>query len=378
MSSVVRRSRVEQLHVEGARFRCGSPVRFVCLLTAVCLLSLAHRTCGAADAAVRPDPRRVRNADAKTEAEMKPYTDVIANTDVDFKMVPIPGGKFTMGSPDGEAGRTEEEGPQHEVEIEPFWMGACEVGWNEYEIWTFSLDIQRRKVNNEPASDLDLAADAVTRPTKPYTDMSFGMGKDGFPAISMTQLAAKTYCKWLSAKTGRYYRLPTEAEWEYACRAGSKTAYSFGDDPAKLNEFAWHADNSEDAYHKIGTKKPNPWGLYDMHGNVCEWTLDQFTSDFYGKCAGKTIKEPLALPTKLYPQVARGGSWDDDEPAKLRSSARRGSNNDWKQQDPQIPQSIWYFTDAQFLGFRIIRPLREPSADEKKTLWDAGSDIDMP
>jgi formylglycine-generating enzyme required for sulfatase activity len=115
-----------------------------------------------------------------------------------------------------------------------------------------------------------------------------------------------------------------------------------------------------------------------MHGNVCEWTLDQFTSDFYGKCAGKTVKEPLAVPTSLYPQAARGGSWDDDEPAKLRSAARRGSNNDWKQQDPQIPQSVWYFTDAQFLGFRLVRPLREPTAEEKKKLWDAGSDIDMP
>jgi formylglycine-generating enzyme required for sulfatase activity len=324
------------------------------------------------------DPKQVAGASASTEAEMKPYTDVIANTTAQFKMVPIPGGKFLMGSPDNEPGRTEEEGPRHEVEIEPFWMGAYEVTWNEYEIWTFNLDIQRRKVNNEPTSDLDKLADAVTRPTKPYTDMSFGMGKDGFPAISMTQLAAKTYCKWLSAKTGRYYRLPTEAEWEYACRAGTKTAYSFGDDPGQLSEYAWHASNSNDAYHKVGTKLPNPWGLYDMHGNVCEWTLDQFTSDFYKKCAGKTVKEPLALPTRLYPQVTRGGSWDDDEPAKLRSAARRGSNNDWKQQDPQIPQSVWYFTDAQFLGFRLVRPLREPTAEEKQKLWDAGSDVDMP
>jgi formylglycine-generating enzyme required for sulfatase activity len=331
-----------------------------------------------AEPAAVADPKQVADAAATTQAEMKPYTDVIANTTAQFKMVPIPGGKFLMGSPDKESGRTEEEGPQHEVEIEPFWMGAHEVTWNEYEIWTFNLDIQRRKVNNEPISDLDKLADAVTRPTKPYTDMSFGMGKEGFPAISMTQLAAKTYCKWLSAKTGRYYRLPTEAEWEYACRAGTKTAYSFGDDPAHLSEYAWHADNSNEAYHKIGTKLPNPWGLYDMHGNVCEWTLDQFTSDFYQKSAGKTVKEPLALPTKLYPQVARGGSWDDDEPAKLRSAARRASNNDWKQQDPQIPQSVWYFTDAQFLGFRLVRPLHEPTAEEKKKLWDAGSDIDMP
>ncbi len=185
------------------------------------------------------DPKKVADASATTQAEMKPYTDVIANTLVTFKMVPIPGGKFMMGSPASEAGRGEDEGPPHEVVIEPFWMEEHEVTWGEYEIWMFNLDIQRRAVNSEPTTDLDKAADAVTRPTKPYTDMSFGMGKDGFPAISMTQLAAKTYCKWLSAKTGRYYRLPTEAEWEYACRAGSKTAYSFGDDPMKLDEYAW-------------------------------------------------------------------------------------------------------------------------------------------
>jgi formylglycine-generating enzyme required for sulfatase activity len=281
-----------------------------------------------------------------------------------------------MGSPAGEAGRKEDEGPTHMVTIDPFWMEEHEVTWNQYEIWTFNLDIQRRGVNNEKPTALDLAADAVTRPTKPYTDMSFGMGKDGFPAISMTQLAAKTFCKWLSAKTGRYYRLPTEAEWEYACRAGSKTAYSFGDDPKQLGDYAWYTENSGDAYHKVATKKPNAWGLYDMHGNVAEWTLDGYEPNAYAARAGaKAVKEPLAISKKLYPQAVRGGSWDD-EVDRLRSAARRGSNRDWKQQDPQIPQSIWYFTDAQFLGFRVVRPLVEPSAEEQKKLWDAGSDED--
>jgi formylglycine-generating enzyme required for sulfatase activity len=183
--------------------------------------------------------------------------------------------------------------------------------------------------------------------------------------ISMTQYAAKMYCKWLTATTGRYYRLPTEAEWEYAARAGTTTAYSFGDDPDDLDSYAWYFDNSEDQYQKVGKKKPNPWGLYDMHGNVAEWVLDQHVADFYKGLAGKTSKNPLAVPTKEFPCVVRGGSWDDD-PEMLRSATRRRSEPDWKMQDPQIPQSIWYLTDAPFVGFRVVRPLRLPTPEEAK------------
>jgi len=306
----------------------------------------------------------VPNSVAADEAGMKPYTDRITDSKVAFEMIPIRGGKFTMGSPDGEDGRKDDEGPQHEVTIQPFWMGKCEVTWDEYEMFMFSLDVQRRDVAGRKPDVLDKLADAVTRPTKPYTDMTFDMGKEGYPAICMTQLAAKKYCEWISAKTGRYYRLPTEAEWEYACRAGTKTAYSFGDDKEKLNDHAWHFDNSEDKYHQVGKKKPNPWGLHDMHGNVAEWCVDQYKPDFYAQFAGKVTAEPLAVPTKLEPRVVRGGSWDDD-PDQLRSATRRGSSKEWKRQDPQIPQSIWYYTDAQFAGFRVIRPLVEPSAEEK-------------
>jgi formylglycine-generating enzyme required for sulfatase activity len=199
--------------------------------------------------------------------------------------------------------------------------------------------------------------------------MSFGMGKDGFPAISMTQHAANKFCEWLSAKTGNFYRLPTEAEWEYACRAGTTTAYSFGDDPAKLGEYAWTAQNSNFKYQKVGTKKPNPWGLYDMHGNVVEWTLDQYDPNYYKQFGSMIITNPWNQATKPYPHSVRGGSWDDEDPALFRSSARRGSDKVWKIQDPQLPKSYWYHTDAQFLGFRVVRPLRVPPPEELDKYW---------
>jgi formylglycine-generating enzyme required for sulfatase activity len=330
-----------------------------------CGTLVAIAVCGLASTAWAVKPvLEVPNASASSEAEMKPYTDQIANTNVKFDMVPIRGGKFLMGSPSGEAKRADDEGPQHEVTIAPFWMGKCEVTWDEYEVFMFNLDIARRTFTKEEPSVLDKAADALARPTKPYTDMTFGMGKEGFPAICMTQFAAKKYCEWLSAKTGRFYRLPTEAEWEYACRAGTTTAYSFGDDPSQLGDYAWYYDNSDAAYHKVGLKKPNPWGLYDMHGNVTEWCADQYLPDFYQSLAGKVSDNPFAVPKKVEPCVVRGGSWDDD-PEKLRSATRRGSHKDWKQQDPQIPQSIWYYTDALWNGFRVVRPLTEPPAEQK-------------
>jgi formylglycine-generating enzyme required for sulfatase activity len=312
--------------------------------------------------------RPIEGADAQAEADMKAYTEEIPGTGVKFGLVPIPSGKFTMGSPKEEKGRKDDEGPQHEVAIDPFWMGKCEVTWEEYEQWSMGLDAQRRRVKQIAQDDYDKLADAVTRPTMPYTDMTFGMGKEGYPAICMTQLAAKVYCKWLSAKTGRYYRLPTEAEWEYACRAGTKTAYSFGDDPKQLGDYAWYYENSDEKYHKVGTKKPNAWGLYDMHGNVVEWVLDQYVPDIYSKAGSQLIKNPLVVPQKPidYPHCVRGGSWDDDKPEVLRSAARRASEKSWKMQDPQIPQSIWYHTDADFLGFRVVRPLVTPDPEKAK------------
>ncbi|MBN1589082.1 MAG: SUMF1/EgtB/PvdO family nonheme iron enzyme [Pirellulales bacterium] len=312
-----------------------------------------------------PEARAVKDAQADSPGDMKPYQEKIFGTEMKFDMVPIRGGQFVMGSPKSEENRNDDEGPQRTVEVDSFWMGKCEVTWEEYDLWSGHLDQYQRDKAKYQSNPYDVLADAIAWPSRPYGDMTFGMGRKGYPAICMTQLAAKMYCKWLSAKTGRYYRLPTEAEWEYACRAGTKTAYSFGDDPEKLDDYGWYYDNADEQYHKVGTKKPNPWGLYDMHGNVAEWVLDQHTDGYPPSKGDAPIKNPLVVPTTLYPRCVRGGSWDDD-PECLRSAARNGSDKEWKMQDPQIPQSIWYHTDATFVGFRVVRPLKVPSAEEAK------------
>lgn len=305
-------------------------------------------------------------------AEHKSYTNTIPGTQVSYGMIAIPGGEFLMGSPDSEPGRKPDEGPQHKVKLSPFWMGRCEVTWNEFELFMFADQERKFKIPTDPY--VDKISDAVSRPTKPYVEMSFGMGKDGYPAISMTHHSAIKYCQWLSAKTGHFYRLPTEAEWEYACRAGTKTVYSWGDDPAPMREYAWYEKNSDFKYQKVGRKKPNPWGLHDMHGNVAEWCFDQYVPNY--EQFAKTMQiNPWVKSTTPYPHVARGGSWDD-VPELLRSAARRASDKTWKIQDPQLPKSIWYHTDAQFLGFRIVRPLELPSVDDVFGFWNTGVEKD--
>ena len=313
----------------------------------------------------------VAESKEKAEADMKSYTNTIPGTTATYAMVPIKGGEFMMGSPDSEKERKPDEGPQHKVKVDPFWMEQYEVTWDEYEL--FMYPDQSKAIAAKDTTYASETADATARPTKPYVEMSFGMGKNGFPAISMTQHAANKYCQWLSAKTGHFYRLPTEAEWEYACRAGTTTAYSFGDDAEKLGEYAWFADNSDGKYQKVGKKKPNPWGLYDMHGNVAEWCLDQYDANYY-KQFKDVVTNPWNKATKPYPHVVRGGGFDDIMGAadRLRSAARVSSDKDWKQQDPQLPKSIWYLTDAQFLGFRVVRPLKVPSADEMLNYWNSG------
>lgn len=279
----------------------------------------------------------------KTEADMKPYTNTIPGTDLEYEMVPIPGGEFIMGSPATEKQRAADEGPQHRVKVSPFWMGKYEVRWQEYVLFVEAdVEIQLREKYSTPA-EVSAISDAVTRPSRPYVDMSFGMGKKGmhgkgYPAIAMTQHAANKFCQWLSAKTGHFYRLPTEAEWEYAARAGTTTAYFFGDDPAELPKYAWFFENADSSYRTLGKKPPNPWGLHDIYGNVAEWVLDQYDEGFYKSNPEPTaISNPWNKASRPYPHVVRGGSYDDDR-EKLRSAARFMSSPAWKKSDTSLPK----------------------------------------
>jgi formylglycine-generating enzyme required for sulfatase activity len=320
---------------------------------------------------VAPEAQPVQAAESPSH---KSYTDGVPGSDVKFEMIAVPGGTFTMGSPAAEPGRKDDEGPQHPVAILPFWMGKCEVTWDEYDLYWKNNPGNKEEQRRVEEKGTQKEIDAVSRPTPPYADETFGHGREGKPVIGVTHHAAMDYCRWLSMKTGKAYRLPTEAEWEYACRAGTKTAYSFGDDAKQLGDYAWFAGNSEELTHEVGKKKPNPWGLYDMHGNVWEWCLDHYQKDYYAQFpTDKPTLMPLLMPTdKRFSHVARGGSWEDKAEA-ARSASRRGSIERWIRQDPQRPKSIWWLTDAQFVGFRIVRAVEElPSLKDlhSKIRWD--------
>src|SRR5690606_15073907 len=299
------------------------------------------------------------------EQKPKDYTQDISGSGLKIDMVGIPAGEFLMGSPETEDKRLEDEGPQHKVKLDAFWMSTHEITWELYDLY-----LQRNvdDVDSPEKGEVDVDVDAVAGATIPYVDMSLGMGKgENLPIGNVTPLAASKFCEWLSAKTGHFYRLPTEAEWEYAARAGSLTAYHFGDDPSKLGDYAWFMDNSDDHYHKIGQKKPNPWGLYDMYGNVAEWTLDQYLPEAY-KERKKVTQNPHEIATEPYPWSLRGGSYYD-QAEYLRSASRFGSTENWRMRDPQFPKSLWWNTDAPFVGFRIVRDPTPPTKDTYEIYW---------
>ncbi|MDX1640992.1 MAG: SUMF1/EgtB/PvdO family nonheme iron enzyme [Balneolaceae bacterium] len=320
----------------------------------------------------------------ETSIETSEYTAEIPGSDEEIEMILVPGGTFEMGP--------FEDGDVHEVKVDSFWIGKYEITWEEYNLFRnevledirtqvyknlYGVDIDADAVSSptltEEALDLlrdnDIPADIISLPSPPYSDMTAGMGTEGFPAVSMTHYAAFMFTKWLTVKTGDFYRLPTEAEWEYACRAANPDAYQPITDQAELNRYAWHRDNSNRKYQKPGTKEPNALGIHNMLGNVAEWTFDQYHEDYTGQLEGEPAENPFFKPTELYPRTARGGSWMD--PAVSASCVqRRGSNPNWKMRDPQLPKSLWWHTNAPFVGIRVVRPVNEPeSVDEMEEYW---------
>ncbi|MGB5685211.1 MAG: SUMF1/EgtB/PvdO family nonheme iron enzyme, partial [Candidatus Electrothrix sp.] len=205
------------------------------------------------------------------------FWDYIDSRDMGPEMIMLPGGHFQMGD--------ESEGPIHEVKLDSFAIGRYPVMFADY----------------------DAFCDATGR-EKPDDR---GWGRGSRPVINVTWQDAVDYCEWLSQETGRTYRLPTEAEWEYVCRAGSEAAYCFGDDEKLLGEYAWYEKNSEGKTHPVGEKEANAWGLHDMHGNVWEWCQDRYGNKYYAECHKQGVVENPQGPATGSDRVMRGGSWYD-------------------------------------------------------------------
>lgn len=240
----------------------------------------------------------------------------VPGTTVEFTLVRIPAGKVTIKDKDGK---------DKEVEIKPIWMGQTEVTWPEYDVFYLALDLpeaERSKVK----SDKKVIRE---RPSVPYEIPDRGWGHEGFPAGSLFDTEAKRYCSWLSKVTGHKYRLPTEAEWEYACRAGGPPVKLTGN---ALKEVAWYDENGDQQAHHVAEKKPNAWGLYDMLGNVAEWVV--------------LLDNTITLA---------GGSFQD-EAEDVHSGAREPYNlKKWQAKDPQDPKGRSWLASGPHAGFRVVR-----------------------
>ncbi len=285
------------------------------------------------------------------------YVQKLDGEHISIEMVAVKGGDFLMGANPNDSKRNDDEKPNHKVEVDDFWMGKYEITWEQYDAFVFGKFGPEQFKSKDKLRNLGI--DAVSGATPPYVDMSFNMGKETHPAVNMTQYAAIMYCKWLTSKTGVFYRLPTEAEWEYVCKKG-KT-----DQNTDLKNVAWFDENTNDKYEKTGLKKANSLGIHDLLGNVSEWVMDQYDADYY---QSSPQKNPWNKPSELYPRVVRGGSWTDTRD-KLCCTARGQSKQKWKRRDPQIPKSNWWHTNAPFVGFRVVRPKIQPSKEDIKKYW---------
>jgi formylglycine-generating enzyme required for sulfatase activity len=234
------------------------------------------------------------------------YHEKIDGTLVTFEMRLVPGGAATFRDENGE--RTED--------VAPFYIGVTEVTWDMYDVFALQLDrgADRR------------AADAIARPSNPYGAPDYGWGHAGFPAMSLTRQAAEAFCAWLSSKTGKAYRLPTESEW---ARAAALATSGRPLDGARRDAIAWHRGNASARTHAVATKTADGLGLFDFFGNVGEWVVP---------ASGALI--------------LRGGTFRD--PAEsMGVPSRAVQDATWNETDPQLPKSRWWLSDAPFAGFRL-------------------------
>lgn len=300
--------------------------------------------------------------------EFKDFTEQIPNSGISFDMKAIPGGSFLMGSPANEPFRENDEGPQVEVELDGFFMSEVEITWDAY-MKFFTETGSEGRPDNYGVKPIESFVDAVTGPTPPYGDPGQGWGKGNRPAITMSHYGAEVFCRWLTLKTGKTYRLPTEAEWEYAARGGTTTPYFFegspkdysseplknrifGVDTTTINTYVIYDQNSGGRTHPPMLVQPNPFGLKNMLGNAAEFCQDYYAADTYGKYGNK-VKNPTG-PESGDSYVIRGGSFRDDA-AGVRCAIRHQSRDkDWLTTDPQMPKSIWWYSDAMHVGFRVV------------------------
>ncbi len=305
----------------------------------------------------------------------KKYTETVTSKNGDkmtFDMVLIPAGEFMMGSPVSEADRQKDEGPQHRVKLDSFYLCTTETTialFRAYYQETATAKKDFIEVETDQKEKLQNKAnlDAITGPTAVYGDLTMGYGEN-HPAIGMTWHNATTFCRWLSKKTGKPYRLPTESEWEYACRAGSKDRYYFGNEVKQLKDYAWYVDSADGETSTVGKKKPNAWGLYDMLGNVREWVSDFYSPTAYAEAAKKNpaVNPPGPKETKE-DQVhgARGGDYYS-KAQELRCAARSFEQPFWRDGDPQIPKSKWWLPEMDIIGFRVALSLENNNKNTDK------------
>ncbi len=311
----------------------------------------------------------IRYDSATVVSNFQNFTETVPGTAVTINMVAIPGGSFMMGSPEKEAFRNDDEGPQKEVKLSRFFMAETEVTWDQY--WAFyneTMSEGRTPPEKIYANNSRPDVDAVSGPTPPYSFPDQGWGTGSRPAITMTHYAAETFCQWLSLKTGKKYRLPTEAEWEYAARGGTETPYFFEGSPKKytnegfmknifgidttmINRYVVYINNSEGKTQEPPFVAANPFGLKNMLGNVMEHCADKYDPEAYSKWPDG-VENPISTEGEEY--VVRGGNYADDA-RMLRCAARNHTDTkEWLKTDPQNPKSIWWFSDFKGIGFRIV------------------------